>query len=160
VAELDELPLRARLFLKVYPWRRVDPTPWAPLRRPLRECRVAIISSAGFAPAGQPPFNQDERGGDPTFRIVDAETQVSLLGESHRSWAFDHSGIQADPNLGFPIDRIRELAAEGAIGAVAPRHLSCMGSQTVTRRLVSQTAPDAVHTLVRDEVDLALLVPV
>lgn len=160
MAELDELPLKARLFLKMYPWRRIDPTPWVPLRRPVRECRVAIVSSAGFSPAGQPPFDQDVRGGDPTFRVVDANTPVASLGESHRSWAFDHAGIQADPNLGFPIDRLRELANDGTIGAVAPRHLSCMGSQTATGRLVKETAPEAVHTLVQDEVDLALLVPV
>lgn len=160
MADLHELPLRARLFLRAYPWRRIEPTPWTPLARPVRACRVALISSAGFAPEGQAPFDKDERGGDPSFRIIDAHTPVTQLGESHRSWAFDHSGIQADPNLGFPIDRLHELAASGEVGEVAPHHLSCMGSQTATGRLVKQTAPDAVHTLVRDQVDLALLVPV
>jgi D-proline reductase (dithiol) PrdB len=160
VAELSELPLRARLFLKAYPWRRIEPTPWTPLRRPVRDCRVALVSSGGFAPEGQPPFDKGVRGGDPSFRIVAASTPVSALGESHRSSAFDHSGIQADPNLGFPLDRLHELAVRGEIGEVAPRHLSCMGSQTATRRLVRETAPDAVHTLVQDQVDLALLVPV
>ena len=121
---------------------------------------MALVSSAGFSPQGQEPFDATVRGGDPSFRIIDTNTPVSALGESHRSWAFDHSGIQQDANLGFPIDRLKELQSLGEIGEVAPRHLSCMGSQTTTGRLVKQTAPDAVHTLVKDQVDLALLVPV
>lgn len=160
MADLDELPLRARLFLRAYPWRRVDPVPWTTHRRPLAACRVALVSSAGFTVAGQAPFDREARGGDPTFRRIPADSRVSALGESHRSWAFDHSGIQADPNLGFPIDRLRELRDAGVIGEVATQHLSCMGSLTTTGRLVRETAPEAVRTLVADQVDLALLVPV
>ena len=66
----------------------------------------------------------------------------------------------ADPNLGFPIDRVRELADRGRIGSVNHRHLSFMGSITAPGRLQKETAPEAANLLVRDEVDVALLVPV
>lgn len=160
MAALHELPRHVRLFLNVYPWRRLDPVPWTPLAKPLDRCRVAIVSSGGFTLPGQAPFDRKMRGGDSTFRVVPVDVEVRELEEHHHSWAFDHAGVRADANLGFPLDRLRELAAAGDIGEVAPRHLSCMGSLTSTGRLVRETAPAAVQTLVDDRVDVALLVPV
>jgi len=73
---------------------------------------------------------------------------------------FDHAGIRQDPNLAFPLDRLRELAALGRIGSVAPRHLSFMGSITAPGRLIRDTAPEAARLFVEDGVQAALLVPV
>lgn len=160
MAQLNELPFRARVFLRAYRWRRIRPTPWTPLGKPLGGCRVALVSSAGFTLPVQAPFDANARGGDVTFRVLPATADLAGLRESHRSWAFDHAGIRQDPNLALPLDRLRELAASGDIGGVAPRHLSFMGSITATERLVRSTAPDAVRMLVDDAVDVALLVPV
>lgn len=160
MAKLNELSLGVRLFLKAYPWRRIDPVPWTPLRKPLNQCRLALVSSAGFVLPGQPPFDPSIRGGDPSFREIRSDADVSLLIESHRSQSFDHSGLHRDPNVAFPIDRVRELADQGRIGSVNRRHLSFMGSITAPGRLISQTAPEAARRLVEDGVDAALLVPV
>jgi D-proline reductase (dithiol) PrdB len=160
VAELAELPLPIRLFLRGYPWRRIDPVPWSPLAKPLSGCRVALVSSAGLSLPEQPRFDERIRGGDPSFRVLPADTDVRRLVESHRSESFDHRGIAADANLAFPLDRLRELAARGRIGEVAPRHLSCMGSITAPGRLLRETAPEAASWLAADGVDAALLVPV
>ena len=35
MGDLTEFQTGMRLFLKAYPWRRIDPVPWTPLRRPL-----------------------------------------------------------------------------------------------------------------------------
>lgn len=85
---------------------------------------------------------------------------MASLGEFHRSASFDHSGIEADRNLAFPLDRLRELVADGTIGAVAPRHLSFMGSITAPGRLIKESAPAAAALLAEDRVDVALLLPV
>jgi D-proline reductase (dithiol) PrdB len=74
--------------------------------------------------------------------------------------SFDHEGMVRDPNLAFPIDRVRELAAAGRIGEVNHRHLSFMGSITAPGRLVRDHAPEAARLLREDGVDVALLVPV
>jgi hypothetical protein len=68
--------------------------------------------------------------------------------------------MRADPNLAFPIDRVREFAARGRIGNVNRRHLSCMGSITAPGRFIRDTAPEAAGWLAGDAVDVALLVPV
>jgi len=160
MGSFDEFSLSMRLFLKAYPWRRIDPVPWAPLRKPLAQSRLALVSSAGFVAPGQPPFDESVRGGDVSLRDIPATSDTRTLADSHRSESFDHRGIQADANLAFPIDRVLELVARGRIGAVNRRHLSCMGSITAPGRLVRDTAPEAARRLVADGVDVALLVPV
>jgi D-proline reductase (dithiol) PrdB len=160
MGSLDEFSLPVRLFLRAYRWRRIDPVPWAPLRRPLAQVRVALASSAGFVLPGQPPFDERVRGGDPSFRWLPGDTELRDLVETHRSESFDHAGIRRDPNLAFPLDRLRELAAEGRIGEVAPRHLSFMGSITAPGRFVRDTLPEAACALAADGVEAALLVPV
>jgi D-proline reductase (dithiol) PrdB len=159
MASLDELPFSLRLFLKTYRWRRIDPIPWAEPRKPVAESRVALISSAGFVLPGQPPFDQSRRGGDPTHRIIAATADVRSLVNTHRSESFDPSGIEIDPNLAFPIDRMHELEAEGTIGEFSPRAVSVMGSITAPRGLVRDTAPQIAALLLEDGADLALLVP-
>ncbi len=160
MGDISEFNLGLRLFLKGYPWRRIDPVPWVPLKKSLAECRLAIGSSAGFVLPGQEPFDDSVRGGDYTFRAIPSDAKVGEFIETHRSEAFDHAGIQTDPNLAFPLDRARELVTEKRIGELAPRHLSFMGSITAPGRLVKQTAPEAAQWLVEDHVDIALLIPV
>lgn len=160
MADLSEFTLAQRLILKGYRWRTIDPTPWTPLTKSLSECTVALVSSAGFVAPGQLPFDPDVTGGDSSFREISGDVDTETLVEHHRSSWFDHSGLAADANLGFPLDRLRELASQGVIGRVAPRHLSLMGSITAPSRLTRDTAPLAVRALVEDQVDLALLVPV
>lgn len=134
--------------------------PWTPLRKPLTDCRLALVSSAGFVLPDQQPFDESIRGGDVSFREIPSDTNVTVLKETHRSGSFDHTGLSEDPNVAFPIDRVAELAAQSRIGSVNHRHLSFMGSITAPGRLVRDTAPEAVQRLVDDLVDVALLVPV
>ncbi len=160
MGDLSEFSLAIRLFLKAYPWRRIHPVPWTPLAKPLSQCRVALVSSAGFVLPDQPRFDDSIRGGDPSFREIPADTSVEKLIDTHRSESFDHTGLHDDPNLGFPLDRLRELAAAGRIGAVNHRHFSFMGSITAPGRFTRETAPQMTEALVADEVDVSLLVPV
>lgn len=160
LGELNEFPLKYKLFLKAYPWRRIDPIPWAPIEKPLDKCRLALLSSAGLVVAGQAPFDESIRGGDYSFREIPSGTKVSGLIDTHRSDLYDHSGLRRDPNLAFPLDRMRELAENRRIGSLNHRHLSFMGSITAPGRLTKKTAPAAAGKLVEDKVDIALLVPV
>jgi len=160
MGNLNEFSLPVKLFLKAYPWRKIDPVPWAPRKKPLSECRLALVSSAGFVLPGQKPFDESIRGGDYSFREIPGDAKVQELHESHRSESFDHTGIHEDPNLAFPLDRARELVLRGRIGSLSRRHLSFMGSITAPGRLIQQTAPAATQLLVEDAADVALLVPV
>ncbi|MFQ5689821.1 MAG: glycine/sarcosine/betaine reductase selenoprotein B family protein [Gemmatimonadota bacterium] len=160
MGELNEFSRKLRLYLRAYPWRRIDPVPWTPLRKPLSESRLALVSSAAFVLPDQEPFDESVLGGDVSFRQIPSDADPESLIDTHRSKSFDHTGMRTDPNLAFPLDRVRELAEAGRIGSVAPRHLSFLGSLTAPGRLVKRTAPEAAGWLVAGGVDVALLVPV
>ena len=160
MADLSELPFKYRLFLKTYRWRRIEPVPWTPLKKPLRDCRLVLVSSAGIVASDQKPFDKTIRGGDPSIRVIPVDVAASTLIETHRSKAFDHRGIRQDLNLAFPVDRLRELTEGGRIGSLNHRHLSLMGSVTAPGRLIKKTIPLVVPRLLLDKVDIALLIPV
>ncbi|NNL78774.1 MAG: hypothetical protein HKO68_20775 [Desulfobacterales bacterium] len=160
MGDISEFSFKYRLFLKAYPWRRIDPVPWTPLKKALNDCRLMLVTSAGFITSGQTPFDDSIRGGDTSIREIAADADVSGLIENHRSDAFDHTGIRRDPNLAFPLDRLRELSEDGRIGSLSHRHLSLMGSITAPGRLIKKTIPPTVLRLIEDRVDIALLIPV
>ncbi|MDX2194256.1 MAG: glycine/sarcosine/betaine reductase selenoprotein B family protein [Gemmatimonadales bacterium] len=160
MAALSELSLRYRLLLATYRWRVLQPSPWAVPRVPLARARVALVTSAGLLrPGVDAPFHE-ARGGDPSVRWLPADVDPATLEIGQTSDAFDRAPIVADRNAAFPLDRLRELAAAGAIGAVAPRHVSFNGSMTAPGRFTAETAPQVAGQLERDAVDAALLVPV
>jgi D-proline reductase (dithiol) PrdB len=160
MAKLSDLKLAQRIFMVAYPYRRLDWRPGSVLRKPLPKSQIAVITSAAFFRPDQPPFDRSIRGGDYSFREIPADTDLATLRIAHKSDAFDHSGIERDKNLALPIDRLRELKAEGRIGAVAPRHFSFMGSISAPGRFLRMTAPEIADKLKEDQTDAVLLTPV
>src|ERR1043166_6794596 len=156
MGQLSEFSLPVRLLLKSYRWRRIDPVPWTPLRKPLAQCHVAIVSSAGVVLPGQEPFSKTPRG-DTNFREIPADADLKALRDTHRSGSFDHRGMNQDPNLVFPLDRLRELAEARRIGSVNRRHLSFMGSIPAPGLLIRDSAPAAAQLPVQDRGDAPLL---
>jgi D-proline reductase (dithiol) PrdB len=160
MGNMSEFTWPVRLFLKAYPWRTIDPVPWTPLKKPLAQCRLALVSSAGFTQSDQEPFDESVRGGDPSLRRIPSNAKADMLTSSHRSHSFDPIGMRRDTNLAFPIDRARELVESRRIASVSRHHLSFMGSITAPGRLIRNTAPRAARWLAADGVDAAILVPV
>jgi D-proline reductase (dithiol) PrdB len=160
VATLADLSFKHRAFMRLYRYRHIDWRPGAVLTKPLAESAVAAITSAGCYLPSQAPFDESEKGGDCSYRIIDSQSNIATLQVGNRSDAFDSSGVERDKNLALPLDRLHELARERAIGGVARRHFSIQGSITAPGRLVSRTAPEIAAMLREDAVDAVLLVPV
>ncbi len=120
----------------------------------LSERRVAIVSSAGLVVRGEDPF----RGRDPDYRAIPAETRSEELLVSHISINFDRTGFQEDWNVVFPLDRLRELAADGVIGSVAATHYAFMGATDPV--LMEPHARELAGRLKQDTVDAVILPPV
>lgn len=155
----DDLPIWERALIATYRWRRVDPVPVARLGRPIEQCRVALVTTAGLVPPGAAPFDLTRLGGDTSFRALDATIPTAELRVVHRSNAFDRSAVERDVNVAYPIEPLGALAADGLVGSVAPHHLSFMGSITAPGRLQRETAVAAADLLVADAVDIVLLAP-
>jgi D-proline reductase (dithiol) PrdB len=160
VAKLSDLKPAYRLYMQLYRYRRVDWKPGTRMTKPLSESRIAVVTTAGLHRPDQPPFDASVKGGDWSYREIPADTDIATLGVAHKSDSFDHSGLEQDKNLALPLDRLRELAASGFIGELAPRNFSFMGAISAPQRLIDFTAPEAAHKLREDAVDGVLLTPV
>lgn len=160
MAEFSELPLKYRLPIVAYRWRRIDPVPWATLRRPLHEARIALVTSAGlYRPGIDRDFGTREDE-DRSARFLPDDVDLASLAIGQTSDAFDRAAIDRDRNLALPLDRLRELHAAGEIGEIAPQLVSFNGSILAPGRLVHDTAPQVAEVLMKDAVDAALFVPV
>src|ERR1700680_3249280 len=142
MARLSDLKLAYRIFMQAYPYRQFAWRPGAHLKKPLSQSRIALITSAGYFTPEQQPFDESILGGDWSFREIPSTTLVQTLRIGQTSDAFDHSGIEADRSLAFPLARLQELVAAGVAGQAAPRHFSIMGSVSAPGRLVSRSAPE------------------
>lgn len=160
MGDISEFSQKLQDFLLSYPKRKFDPIPWQPLKKPLSECKLALISSAGFIAPGQDTFDHEIKGGDVDWREIPHDVDTTTLIDDHYSKSYSHDGLHQDVNVGFPITRMRELVDKGRIGSVNHRHLSFNGMISATGRLATQSAPKAAKLLVEDGVDIALLVPV
>lgn len=133
--------------------------PWAPLRTPLAETVVALVTTAGVHLATDPPFDMDDPDGDPSFRVIPADTPREALTITHKY--YDHAAADRDLNVVLPVDRLRELRAEGRIGGIAPRMYSFMGhvDGPHLRTLIERAGPDVAARLVADGADAVFLTP-
>jgi D-proline reductase (dithiol) PrdB len=125
-----------------------------PLRRPIAQSTIGILTSAGIQSRGDTPLKETN---DLSYRLIDRRTPYSELVISHqtpvRSWALQ------DMNVAFPRDRLIELEAEGVIGALAPRAVSMVGSISKYTELLKTTVPSIQEEFDRQGVDLVFLFP-
>ena len=119
--------------------------------------RVALISTAGLHGRADPPFTGG--AGATEYRVIPSDTDAADLVMSHISVNFDRSGFRRDPELVFPLTRLKELQAEGFIGSVADFHYSFMGAPFPPTRFEAR-AREVAGLLKRDRVDAAVLLPV
>ena len=126
--------------------------PWTPLRKPLSESTVALVSTGGVHLRSDRPFNLN---GDPTFRVIPKNALSGDMAISHQ--AYDRTDALKDINLVFPIERLRELEAERVIGRLAKDHygFGLMGSAKALMPAIKEVA----RRISESHVDLVLLVP-
>jgi D-proline reductase (dithiol) PrdB len=143
-----------------YRWAHYASVPFLPLTKPLSRCRLTIITTA----APFQPDKGDQGPGAPYnsaakfFTVYSGDTTVEHdLRISHI--AIDRKHTRAD-DIGtyFPLAELCRQAADGRIGAVAPRFhgLPTNRSHRVTLEV---DCPEVVRRCKEDEVDAAILVP-
>lgn len=136
-----------------------DTAPWTPPRRPLAQSTVALVTTAGLHLRGDRPFVTDTKSGDTSYRVIPADTPPAELLQSQTSIGFDRTPIYQDLNVSFPVDRLRELAAQGRIGGLARDFYSFMGALRNPKGIIEQTGPEVARRLLAEGVDVVLLTP-
>ncbi len=142
--------------------RATRPPPWAPMAKPLAECKVALVTTAGVSLRDDRAFDQERERrdpwwGDPSFRLLPhavTESQVALR-HMHVATRFG----EEDLDVVLPARRLAELAAQGVVAGPADFHYSIMGYQLRPRVLEEETAPAIARDMTARGVDAAALVP-
>jgi D-proline reductase (dithiol) PrdB len=143
-----------------YRWAHYVGAPFQPLRKPLGQCRVALITTAApFDPArGDQGPGAKYNGGAKFYSVYDGDTsKMHDLRISHIAYDRVHTSAE-DSGTWFPLPQLRRLATEGRIGEVAPRFFGAPTNRS--HRVTLETdAPEILARCRADQVDAAILVP-
>lgn len=125
--------------------------PFTPFDKKLEDASICLVSTAGVRLAGDAPFQVE---GDATWRVIPSEADAKDLryDDTH----YDHACVDRDLNCVFPIDRVRELAAERRVGGLTARHFS-LGFSPALRELREKTIPALVREVDRERPGAVLL---
>ena len=133
-----------------YTWAHHDSTPFAPLRKPLAQSTLALITTAAA---------YDRHASDP--RRVMSEPVAAApekLYANDLSWDREATHMEDRASF-FPLEVVTDLVGEGRLGALAER-FHCAPTEYSQRRTVEADAPLILERLIEDGVDLALLIPI
>ncbi len=140
-----------------YQWTVNETAPLTRLEKPLKDCTVSLLTSGGISHCSVPGFDPDARN-DHRLDVV-TQDAVSSDFEINDSY-YNHADAESDLNCVFPIDRLREMAATGEIGAVADRFWSGFMGRIYNRtKVIQESAPAFVEKLKEDGVDILLAAP-
>ncbi|HEX9888282.1 MAG TPA: glycine/sarcosine/betaine reductase selenoprotein B family protein [Nitriliruptorales bacterium] len=145
----------------------VDAAPFQRLPAHLSQVPLALISAGGVFrrdddPRGPDGPTQDEVLGEimeylrgtPTLTEIGVDTPTGELTARHPG--YDATTAQRDPNTVFPLEVLRDLAANGTV-QLAPTHYGFVGA-TSQVRLREQVAAEWAQRLLEARVGAALLV--
>ncbi len=135
-------------FLTEFTIPDVPGSPWTePVAASMR--RVSLVSSAGLRLRADRAFSE----GSADYRRIPVEGVADVV-QDHVSVSHDRTGFQEDVNVVFPLQRLIEIADDGAIGSVAPTHYSFMGAtdpramERAARHLAGSMKAEAVNTVI------------
>jgi hypothetical protein len=142
-----------------YEWAHYADAPFAPLRKPLAACTIALITTAAPVPPGanvsrEGVYSADLKFYEPWSAPSDGAFDLRI---NHVAIDFDHAD-QSDPASFFPLAVLMDAARAGRIGRVAPRVHGAPTNRS-HRATIGKDAPELVRHCIEDKADAAILVP-
>lgn len=136
-----------------YVFEQTEPTPWAPLRRPLRECRATLVTTAGVRLATQVQF---DRARPHEYREISMYIRRPQVAYDFTN--YDPDEAQKDLNCLIPLDRMRELVDDGQIGGLTETFFSFFGLCEKLDAL-RESAAEVADRVLAQGADVAFLFP-
>ncbi|HKS88838.1 MAG TPA: glycine/sarcosine/betaine reductase selenoprotein B family protein [Stellaceae bacterium] len=144
-----------------YRWAHYAEVPFAPLRKPVAESRIGLITTAApYQPdKGEQGPGAAYNGAAKFYRVYSGDTRDDHdLRISHLGYDRDHT-TATDPNTWFPLPALRRAAAAGRIGALAPRFHGAPTDRS-QRATLERDCPELLQRCLEDRIDAAVLVAV
>lgn len=145
----------AQGYERPYAWACHAEVPFAPLRRPLSECRVGIVTTA--SPWREQRAVEGVLRGDKQVYSAPVDPLPERLYTDDLAWDKEATHTEDVPSF-LPIPQLEALAREGRIAALAPRFHG-VPTDYSQRRTIERDAPEVLARLHEDAADVALLVP-
>jgi hypothetical protein len=143
-----------------YRWAHYVDAPFQPLKKPLRQSRITIVTTAApFDPSkGDQGPGAKYNGGAKFYSVYDGDTsKLHDLRISHIAYDRVHTSAD-DSGTWFPLSQLQRLAREGRVGETAPRFFGAPTNRS--HRVTLETdAPEILARCRADKVDAAVLVP-
>ena len=143
-----------------YRWAHYVEAPFQPLKKPLSQSRVTIVTTA----APYDPTKGDQgpgaayNGGAKFYKVYDGDTAKQHdLRISHIGYDRKHT-TATDSGTWFPLPQLLKAQATGRIGEVAPRFFGAPTNRS-HRVTIDTDAPEILARCRADKVDVAVLVP-
>jgi len=111
-----------------------DRVPPAPALEDAARARIAVVTSGGIVPRGNP--DRIEAASASRFGEYPLEGIEALSPDTHETahGGYDPTHANADPNRVLPIDALRELEREGRIGRLHEQYYATVGNGTSVER--------------------------
>ena len=138
------------------------PIPWTPMKKPLSQTTIALVTSGGISLNTDPPFDMEREKreatwGDRSFREIPREATEKDINVNHLH--INTTYIKQDINVILPLMRMAEFEKEGVIGRLAPTAYSFYGFQWENTDFL-KTAIEPISKKMRIEgVEAVLMTP-
>ena len=140
-----------------YPLPVVDKVSPAPALKDLAHARIALVTSGGIVPQGNPDHIESSS--------ASKWGKYSIAGMDHADkkdfmtvhGGYDRAFITEDPDLCIPVDVLRDLEKKGFIGKLMDYFITTTDTGTATNS-AKRFAEEFVPILKKDQVDAVLLV--
>ncbi len=143
-----------------YKWAHFEDIPFARLEKPLAQCRLGLVTTSDIAALNE--SGERERHDAATLignvYSIPFDTPAERLFSRNEHYDRYTTNLD-DVNSYCPVTRMRELAADGRIGGVAPRFHGVYTSYS-QRVTMERDAPEVLKRCREDGVDAVLLTPV
>lgn len=148
--------LKGEPFETEYPMPNFDRVEPQPPVKDLSSARVALVTSGGIVPKGNP--DKIESSSASKFGKYDLEGIERLTSETHETahGGYDPVYANEDPNRVLPVDVMRDLEKEGKIGELHRYYYSTVGNGTSVANAKKYAAAIAKE-LINDGVQAVIL---
>lgn len=140
-----------------YPFINNERSPFTQLQRALPMLNLGLIASAGAYINGTEPFDLASRDGDLNYREIPIEVEAEDF--RYAAKGYDPRAVTEDRNAQIPVDRLREYADNGVVGALNNVWWSVSPWIPNAALVAEDLAPRIAERLHRYEIRAALLVP-
>lgn len=140
---------RAQGYSSDYKWAHHETTPFQPLKRPLSDSKVGVITTA--MPDTELGRSQRAVYSTPVNPIPDSLYTAEL------SW---HHGVTHTDDIAsfLPLAALEKLTDSGVIGSIASRFAS-LPTEYSQRNTLQKDGPEILKYCQNEKVDVAILVP-